>query len=103
MSVLMEFAMFPTDKGGSVSEYVSKVIAMIRENASSYSLTAMGTIVETNTFAESLAILQKAHDILEPVSERIYSSAKFDIRKNSENRLQGKVQSIENKIGKVNH
>jgi uncharacterized protein YqgV (UPF0045/DUF77 family) len=30
MSVLLEFAMFPTDKGTSVSAYVSKVIDMIR-------------------------------------------------------------------------
>lgn len=103
MSVLMEFAMFPTDKGGSVSEYVSKVIEMIRSHAKSYKLTAMGTIVETDSFAEALVVLQKAHDILEPVSDRIYSSANFDVRKNTENRLETKIQSIENKIGKTNH
>ncbi|PKP18769.1 MAG: hypothetical protein CVU05_12825 [Bacteroidetes bacterium HGW-Bacteroidetes-21] len=103
MSVLMEFAMFPTDKGGSVSEYVSQVIATIRKEAKSYKLTAMGTIVETDTFAQALEILQKSHDILEPVSDRIYSSVKFDIRKNTKDRLEGKIKSVEDKIGKINH
>jgi uncharacterized protein (TIGR00106 family) len=94
--------MFPTDKGGSVSEYVSKVIDMIKNQGVPYKLTAMGTIIETETMSEALDIVQKSHDILERDSERIYSSLKFDIRKNKSNRLEGKVQSIENKIGKVN-
>lgn len=102
MSVLMEFAMFPTDKGSSVSEYVSKVIDMIRKNAKSYKLTAMGTIIETDTMQEALEIIQKANDILTENSERVYSSIKFDIQKNKNNRLQGKIQSIENRIGSVN-
>jgi uncharacterized protein (TIGR00106 family) len=102
MSVLMEFAMFPTDKGASVSEYVSKVIDMIRKNAKNYKLTAMGTIIETDTMQEALEIIQKANDILTENSERVYSSITFDIQKNKNNRLQGKIQSIENRIGSVN-
>ncbi len=31
MSVLMEFAMFPTDKGESISEYVSRILKIIDE------------------------------------------------------------------------
>lgn len=102
MSVLMEFAMFPTDKGTSVSEYVSKVIEMIRNSAVSYKLTAMGTIIETKTVKEALEIVQKASDILSEHSNRIYSTVKFDIQKDKENQLQGKIQSIENRIGNVN-
>lgn len=103
MSVLIEFAMFPTDKGPSVSNHVSKVIEMISKSCESYKLTAMGTIIETNTLAEALNVVQKAHDILEKDSERIYASIKLDIRKNKENRLEGKINSIEQKIGKVNY
>ncbi len=36
MSVLFEFAMFPTDKGESVSKYVSKVIKMIDKSDVNY-------------------------------------------------------------------
>lgn len=103
MSVLMEFAIFPTDKGESVSEYVSKVIEMVRNSGYAYKLTAMGTIIETDTLNQSLSIIQQAYDILEPYSQRIYSTVKFDIRKNVQNRIEGKIASIENKIGKTNH
>ena len=68
MSVLMEFAMFPTDKGESVSAHVSRVIRMIRESGVSYRLTPMGTVIETRTMSEALAIVQKAHDILDVIT-----------------------------------
>ncbi|MFO8234411.1 MAG: MTH1187 family thiamine-binding protein [Bacteroidales bacterium] len=103
MSVLMEFSMFPTDKGESVSEYVSNVIEVIRNEGHSYKLTAMGTIVETKTMAEALSVVQKAHDVLEKDASRIYSSIKIDVRKNKSDRLDGKIQSIEKNIGSVDH
>jgi len=103
MSVLMEFAIFPTDKGGSVSEYVSKVIDMVRNSGYTYKLTAMGTIVETDELHQALSIIEQAYHILEPYSQRIYSTVKFDIRKNTQNRIEGKIASIESKIGKTNH
>lgn len=93
--------MFPTDKGDSVSEYVSKVIRMISESGYDYQLTAMGTIIETENFKQALDILENSHNILSPVSNRIYSSVKFDIQKNKINRITSKVNSIEQKIGKV--
>ena len=102
MSVLMEFAMFPTDKGESVSEYVSKVIDMIKKSGVSYKLSPMGTTIETESMQEALEILNKAYKELEPFSNRIYSNVKFDIRKNKKNRLKQKIASIEKHIGKVN-
>jgi len=42
MSVLVEFSMFPTDKGESVSAYVSRIIKMIDESGVPYKLTPMG-------------------------------------------------------------
>jgi uncharacterized protein YqgV (UPF0045/DUF77 family) len=61
----------------------------------------MGTIIETETMQEALAIVQQAHDVLEVSSKRIYSTVKFDIRKNTSGRLSGKIHSVEQKIGKV--
>ncbi|MEA3494471.1 MAG: MTH1187 family thiamine-binding protein [Bacteroidota bacterium] len=101
MSVLIEFAMFPTDKGGSVSKYVSRIIKMIDKENYNYKLTAMGTIVETDTFEEATEMLNKAYQQLKDDSDRIYSSIKFDIRANKNNRLKQKIQSIENVIGEV--
>lgn len=98
MAVLMEFAMFPTDQGKSVSSEVSKVIQMIRESGYSHQLTAMGTLVETQTVKQALEIVERAAEILEVNSERIYSTLKLDIKKGAHNMLHEKVKSIENKL-----
>lgn len=101
MSVLVEFAMFPTDKGDSVSTYVSRIIKMIDGNNISYQLTPMGTVFETETMEEALKILDNSYKELEADCGRIYSSVKFDIQKNKSNRLVTKIKSIEDKIGTV--
>lgn len=94
--------MFPTDQGISVSKYVSRVVDMIRNSGYPYKLSAMGTIVETPDMASATSLLNKAHEILAPHSERIYCTAKFDIKNSETGRLEGKIESIESKIGKVN-
>ena len=101
MSILMEFSMFPTDKGTSVSEYVSEVIKMIKDSDVRYQLTGMGTIIETDKMDEALEIVRKSYDVLKPHSDRIYSTVKFDIRHDADNRLENKIKSVENKIGEV--
>jgi uncharacterized protein (TIGR00106 family) len=107
MSVLLEFAMFPTSDecrdGSSVSAYVSRVIDAIDKSGVSYKLTPMGTVVETETMREALDIIELAYEQLGDC-ERVYSSLKFDIRKNTKNRLQTKITSIETQLNrKINH
>jgi len=103
MGVLMEFAMFPTSAdgrdGAGVSASVSKIIDMIDKSGVSYQLTPMGTIVETQTMAEALAILEKSYESLDGC-ERVYSSVKFDIREGKSNRLKQKIASVEEKLGR---
>ncbi len=104
MSVLLEFAMFPTSdncrEGSSVSKEVSKILKAIDESGVNYKLTPMGTVVETETFKEALDILELAYEQLKDC-DRVYSSLKFDIRKNGKNRLKTKIESIKQKIGEV--
>jgi len=102
MSVLLEFAMFPTDKGESISPYVSKVIQMLRESGVTYQSTAMGTIIETESLSEALALVQQSYDVLEPDCDRVYSSLKFDIRKGKSECFTEKIKSVESIIGAVN-
>ncbi|WP_430813353.1 MTH1187 family thiamine-binding protein [Carboxylicivirga sp. RSCT41] len=102
MSVLLNFAMFPTDKGDSVSKYVSQIINHIKESGVSYKLNPMGTTIETDTMEQALQIVQESYDILEPVSNRIYCSINIDAQKNKGMRIASKIASIEAKIGEVN-
>jgi len=103
MSVLMQFAMFPTDKGASASPYVSKIIAMIRESGLPYQLSAMGTIIETDTLIEAQAVVAKAYALLSDDCSRVYCTVTFDIREGKTGRMTQKIASIEEKIGSVNH
>jgi uncharacterized protein (TIGR00106 family) len=100
MSVLLEFAMFPTDKGESASEYVSRILKVIDEAGHPYTLTAMGTIIEVDKLEDAFTIVEKAYAQLEPDCGRVYSTIKLDIRQGKTGRLQQKVASVEKKVGK---
>lgn len=103
MSVLLEFAMFPTSdecrEGASVSKQVSKIIDAIDKSGVNYQLTPMGTVVETDTMREALDIIELAYKQLEDC-ERVYSSLKFDIRKNTKNRLKTKIESVQRNLNR---
>ncbi len=106
MSVLLEFSMFPTSddcrNGSSVSKQVSRIIDAIDKSGVAYQLTPMGTIIETETMREALDVIELAYEQLD--CDRVYSSLKFDIRKNTQNRLKNKIASVEKNLNrKVNH
>jgi uncharacterized protein (TIGR00106 family) len=100
MSTLLEFAMFPTDKGESVSEYVSRVLKVIDGEGHPYTLTAMGTIIEVENLDDALKIVKKAYKQLERDCNRVYSTIKLDVRKGKSGRLKQKIASVEKKVGK---
>ena len=107
MSVLLEFSMFPTSpdgrEGAGVSAYVSKVIDMIDKSGVAYQLTPMGTIIECDSMKEALKVIEDAYECLSDC-ERVYSSLKFDIRRDKSNRLKTKIAAVEEKLGRnVNH
>lgn len=92
--VLVEFAMFPTDKGASVSQYVSQIIDIIDKSGIEYQLTPMSTIVE-GEWDDVMALISKCFKHLEPLADRIYSTIKVDYRKTSDMRMKAKVNKIQ--------
>jgi len=98
LSVLLEFSMFPISddgrEGSSVSKEVSKIIDAIDKSGVSYQLTPMGTIIEAKSMKEALGVIELAYEQVSH-NERVYSSLKFDIRQNCENRLVTKIESVE--------
>ena len=103
MSVLIEFSMFPTDRGESISTEVSVIIDMIRNSGHEYRLTAMGTVIETENIKTALELVEKAYQCLEKNGcRRVFAAIKMDIRKDGDNRMIQKIQSVESKIGAVN-
>jgi uncharacterized protein (TIGR00106 family) len=98
--VLAEFSMFPTDKGESVSKWVSQVIDEIDKSGLDYRLTPMGTVVEGD-WDEVFGLIRKCFKILEPQCNRIYSAIKVDYRKGDDSRMAKKIQKVENLLGRT--
>lgn len=103
LSVLLEFSMFPTSdncrEGASVSKQVAKIIDAIDKSGVAYQLTPMGTIIEAQSMKEALSIIELAYEQVEDC-ERVYSSLKFDIRKDKSNRLKTKIESVESVLNR---
>lgn len=101
MAVLLEFSMFPTDVGESKSKYVGKILQMIDESGVEYKLTPMSTVIQTKSLHEALQIVQKSYELLENECNRIYSCIKIDIRKNKDDAINSKIQSLNKVVGKT--
>ncbi|WP_457596377.1 MTH1187 family thiamine-binding protein [Hydrogenimonas sp.] len=95
MSALVEFAMFPTDKGESVSAYVSRIMKVFDEKGIAYQLTPMGTIFECESVEEATGVIALAYSVLEPDCNRVYTTIKMDIRKGRSGRMKQKLASIQ--------
>lgn len=97
--VLAEFSMFPTDKGSSVSQWVSQIINYIDSSGITYQLTPMGTVIE-GSWEEVMNVISNCYKILEPQCDRVYSSIKIDYRKGDSSRMKSKIDKIESVLNK---
>lgn len=101
MSVLLEFSMFPTDRGESKSEFVARVLDVIDTCGLDYQLTPMGTVVEAENIDDALKLIGDCYKVLEPDCNRVSSFLKFDIRKGKSGRLGSKIAAVEEKLGRA--
>ena len=97
MSVIMNFAIFPIDKGEHVSQYVKKVVEMIDALPYKSQLTSMGTIVECETMDQCLSVISKANAILEQDTNRIYCTATFDNKPGKSGQMEHKIKAVREK------
>ncbi len=97
--VLMEFSLFPLDKGLSLSPYVARSLEIVERSGLDYRLTAMGTIVE-GEIDDLLAVLKQCLEAMAADCDRVSCSAKIDYRCGEERRLEAKVRSVEQQVGR---
>ncbi len=98
MSVIIEFSIFPLDKGVSLSPYVARALKMIQDSGLPYELTPMGTCVE-GEWGEVMNLVDRCFQELQKDSDRVYLGLKADYRKGPPGRLKGKVESVKAKLG----
>ena len=97
--ILLEFSMSPMDKGESVSEQVSRSLKIIDESGVPYRLNPMGTVLEGD-FDEVIGVVKKCFEAMKMDCKRITCGIKIDYREGKSGRLESKIASIENKLGK---
>ena len=97
MSVIVEFSIFPMDKGESVSAYVARAVNKIRESALPHKLGPMGTCME-GEWNDVMGVVEHCFEELQKDCDRIYITIKADYRKGPSGRLEGKVSSLEKKL-----
>jgi uncharacterized protein (TIGR00106 family) len=97
--VLLEFSMFPLDKGESVSQYVARSIDIIDRSGLAYQTHAMGTVVE-GEFEQVMDVVRRCYEAMAADCNRIECSIKIDARKGGPGRLEAKVASVEKKLGR---
>ena len=99
MSVIVEFTIFPLDKGESLSPYVARALNIIQESGLPYELNPMGTCVE-GEWNEVMGLIDQCFQELQKDCNRINLALKADYRKGPPGRLKGKVESVKEKLKK---
>ena len=97
MSVLIDFSIFPTDKGESVSPYVAKAVNIIKKSGLDYKLGPMSTSIEGG-LEEIMTVINSCFEELKKDCDRIYMTIKADYRKDSFCRIEKKIKSVEDKL-----
>jgi uncharacterized protein (TIGR00106 family) len=97
MSTIVEFSIFPLDKGESLSPYVARALKLIQDSGLPYELNPMGTCVEGD-WNDVMALVDRCFQALEKDCTRISLSLKADYRKGPTGRMKSKVASVREKL-----
>jgi uncharacterized protein (TIGR00106 family) len=97
MSVIIDFAIFPMDKGESLSPYVARAIKVINESGLPHTLHPMGSCIE-GEWEEVMAVVNRCFEALKPDCDRININFKADYRKSEPGRMARKIESVESKL-----
>jgi uncharacterized protein (TIGR00106 family) len=97
MSVIIDFSIFPMDKGVSLSPYVARAIKIVKESGLPYRFGPMSTSIE-GEWGEAMAVVNNCFTELKKDCSRINLSLKADYRKGPGGRLKSKIKSVEDKL-----
>jgi len=97
MSAILEMAIFPMDKGMSVSAYVARALTVIKASGLPYRLGPMGTAVE-GEWDELAALAGACLTDLQADCDRVYLNMKLDWRRGPGGRLDAKPASVLDKM-----
>ena len=97
MSVLINFSIFPLDKGESVSQYVARAVKIIKDSGLPHKLGSMATSIE-GEWDEVMGVVTSCFGQLTEDCDRIYFVITGDYRKKGNGRIAAKVKSVAEKL-----
>ena len=95
--MIVDFTIFPTDAGESVSAYVAEVFKIIEESGLKYEHHAMGTNIEGD-WDEVMAVIKACRERMLENSNRISIGIRIDERKGVTDGIRKKVASAKAKM-----
>jgi len=98
--VVLEFSMFPVDKGESLSPWVARCLEIVDQSGLDYRLNPMGTVLE-GEWDPVFEVVKKCFDAMTRDCNRISLSIKVDYRKGKRGALDAKIASVEKVLGKA--
>ena len=97
--MLAQFTIIPLDKGMHFSSYVARMTEIIEKSGLPNKLTPMATVVE-GEWDEVMALIKACRDEMAKDSMRISVNIAIDDRIGATGRLEGKIKSVEDKLGR---
>jgi len=97
--MLASFSVVPIGVGEELKEHIAKVLDIIDTSGLPYKLGAMQTTVEGEPDAV-MALIMKCHGLLLEAAPRVLTHIAIDDRKGATGRLEGKVQDVEQVLGR---
>ena len=96
MSTLIDFSIFPLDKGESLSPYVARAVSVIEKSGLSFKLGPMGTSIGSK-WDEVVALGGRCFKALKTDCNRIVMTLKVDYRKGTSERTEKKIHPAKEK------
>lgn len=97
MSVLIDFSIFPLDKGASLSPYVARAVRIIEDSGLPHRFGPMGTSVE-GEWDQVMGVLGECFEDLRKDCDRISMNIRLDYRKAPGGRIEGKMTSVKKRL-----
>ncbi|MFP4257073.1 MAG: MTH1187 family thiamine-binding protein [Desulfobacterales bacterium] len=97
--MLASFSIVPMGKGEQVKDEVAKVLDIVDRSGLNYRAGAMETTVEGSE-DEVMELIMQCHNLMKTLAPRVLTSIKIDDRMAGENRLTGKLEDVEEVLGR---
>lgn len=97
MSLLINFSIFPVDRGESLSPYVARAVKIIKDSGLPHKLGPMATSIE-GEWDQVMSVVSRCLEELKKDCNRVYMTINADYRKDPAGRIQSKVKAVERRL-----